>query len=257
MSNISILLPTYNGSKYIEKAIISVIHQSYKDWELLILDDASTDATGSISLKYTGLDPRIRYIKNDKNLRLAQNLNKGVKLSSGVFIARIDEDDVWIDRDKLTKQIEFLNNNPKCALIGTSFKIVNESGKHIRNVISPTEDILIRKIILSYNPFCHSSVVFRKVDAIKLGGYDPKITYGEDWDLWLRLGEIGTLATLSDITVRYLQRNTSMSYKHSVLKQFKFHLKLIIKNGKRYTGPFRAAGILSLYTIKSLLIKSK
>jgi len=258
MANISILLPTYNGSKYIEKAIKSVLQQSYKDWELIILDDASTDSTEAISIKYVGLDPRIKYIKNETNLRLAQNLNKGIKLSSGIFIARIDEDDIWIDRNKLSKQIDFLNKNPKCVLVGTGFEIIDESGKkNIRHVVSPTEDTLLRKIILRHNPFCHSSVLFRKLDVVKIGGYDQQVTYGEDWDLWLRLGVMGTLATLSDIMVRYLQRKTSMSHKHTIFRQFQFHLKLIFKNRKNYTGPYREVLILSLRTVKSLILKIK
>lgn len=250
MTKISILLPTYNGALYIEEAIKSVITQTYNDWELIILDDASTDDTGKISKEYAELDQRIIYVKNETNLRLVKNLNKGLSLAKGSFIARIDEDDIWTDIDKLKKQMEVFDKDNNCVLVGTYFEVVDEGGKHIRNITPPLDDKSIRKIILLYNPFGHSTVIFKKAEVMKIGGYDKAIKYGEDYDLWLRLGMVGAFAILPEITVRYLQRKSSMSGKHTKLKQIKFHTGLLIKYGKSYPNLLRSIAKLIYYAIK-------
>lgn len=253
MPKISILLPTYNGALYIEEAIESVLKQTYQDWELIILDDQSTDSTGEISKKYEKLDPRIKYVRNEKNLRLPANLNKGISLAHGSLIARIDEDDVWVDTDKLKKQMEFFDNGNDYVLVGASFEVVDEEGKNIRNVFPPTEDAAIRKIFLTYNPFCHSSVIFKKGTVEKVGGYDSSIKYGEDYDLWLKMGRLGRMAILPSISVRYLQRKGNMSSKHTVMDQIKFHVVMLAKHGGHYPNLMRALSRLIFYTIKKII----
>jgi len=239
MPKISILLPTYNGGLYIEEAIKSVLGQTYQDWELLILDDASTDNTEQISTRYSKIDHRIIYIKNERNLRLAKNLNKGLLLSSGEIIARIDEDDTWIDTNKLKKQAGTLITN-NSVLVGTHFEIVDDKNNLIRTVTPPLDDNSIRKIILSYNPFCHSSVIFDKKSAIRVGGYNDKIPYGEDYDLWLKLGRLGTLSIIPSIAVKYLQRDGNMSSKHNKLGQIKFICRILYTHAWHYPNKIKA-----------------
>lgn len=249
MPNVSILLPTYNGAPYIREAIESVLNQSYQDWELIVTDDASTDNTGEVVKEYVGRDARISYERNEKNLRLPGNLNKGLSLAKGVYIARIDEDDVWSDVDKLQKQVAFLDAHPEHVLIGTGFRMVDEQGAHVRDVIPFADDAQLRKNILSYNPFGHSTVVFRKAPVMELGGYDADIRYGEDYDLWLRLGQKGKLANVPEVCMRYLVRD-GMSKKWSKWKQVKFHAGLLLKYGSRYPGSLKAVARLGAYVIK-------
>lgn len=249
MPKVSILLPTYNGAPYIKDALDSVLNQSYQDWELIVTDDASTDNTGEVVMEYANKDARISYVRNEKNLRLPGNLNKGLSLSSGEYIARIDEDDVWSDGDKLKKQVEFLDAHPNCVLIGTGFRMVDEHGMRIKDVISPAGDRPLRRAILSYNPFGHSTVLFRKKTALELGGYDAGIRYGEDYDLWLRLGQKGEFANLPEVCMRYLVRN-GMSKKWSKWKQVKFHAGLLLTYGPHYPGLLMAILRLGAYVIK-------
>lgn len=249
MVRVSILLPTYNGASYIREAIDSVLNQSYHDWELIVTDDASTDNTGEIVREYVAKDARVRYERNEKNLRLPGNLNKGLSLAHGEYIARIDEDDVWSDVDKLKKQTTFLDAHPDCVLIGTGFRMVDEQGVHLRDVIPFADDARLRSSILSHNPFGHSTVLFRKAAVVELGGYDTDIRYGEDYDLWLRLGQKGSFAAIPEICMRYLARN-GMSQKWTKWKQVRFHMGLLRRYGREYPGLMKALLRLFVYILK-------
>jgi glycosyltransferase involved in cell wall biosynthesis len=249
MAKVSILLPTYNGAKYVSKAVDSVLAQSYQDWELIVIDDASADNIIDIIKDYAGKDKRISFEQNKKNLGLPGNLNKGILMSSGEYIARIDQDDAWIDEGKLEKQVKFLDNHPDFVLIGTGYRIVDSRGAHIRDVAPIADDRSIRKNILSFNPFGHATVVFRKDPAIKIGGYNPNIRYGEDYDLWLRLGRKGMMANIPEISMQYLVSD-GMSNKHNRWKQAKFHMGLLFKYGMNYPGLLRAIVRLSAHSVK-------
>ena len=195
---ISIILPTYNGAGRIQEALLSVLGQSYLHWELLVVDDGSTDNTEELVKDLPCNEKRIIYIKNESNLGIQQTLNKGLKEAKGEYIARIDDDDMWIDKDKLLKQVEFLEKNKDCVLVGTGLVAVNEEGKEIFRTFNPELDAIIRNKILSKTCFTHSSVMFRKALAMQLGGYSElsEVRHIEDYDLWLKMGTVGKLANL-------------------------------------------------------------
>ena len=121
MPLISIILPVYNSKKErLTQSIESVFSQSFKDFELIIINDASTNDIEATILEYITKDKRIVYIKNKENLKLTKTLNKGLEISQGQYIARIDDDDIWMDKEKIQKQIDFMNKNPKYGLCGTN-----------------------------------------------------------------------------------------------------------------------------------------
>lgn len=232
---ISIILPTYNGEKYIKWAIESVISQSFSDWELIVIDDGSNDNTESIVKEYAGKDQRVIYFKNEVNLEIQKSLNKGLKEAKGEYIARIDDDDEWIDKDKLKKQVEFLDNNPDYALVGTGAVVVNKEGVEMFRYLLPETDQEIRNKLLMKNCFIHSSVLFRKDVVLKLGGYseDIEVKYIEDYDLWLKLGIIGKLANLPVWGISFMMREGSITSKNK-LEQFRKNLVLIKKFKNKY-----------------------
>lgn len=232
---ISIILPTYNGGKYIKRSIESVISQSYDNWELLIVDDGSTDNTENIVREYMGKDKRIIYLKNKYNLGIQKTLNKGLKEAKGEYIARIDDDDEWIDKDKLKKQIEFLENNKDLVLIGTGVIVVNENGIEMLRYLLPEKDSDIRSRILGKNCFVHSSVMFRKESALALGGYDESkdSRHIEDYDLWLKLGTKGKFHNLPLYSVKFALREGSLSSVNKI-EQFKKSIILVKKFRSRY-----------------------
>lgn len=245
---VSIILPTYNGAKWISKAIESVMSQSLSDWELIVIIDGSIDNTLEITNRYAVRDSRIIVMTNDINLGLVKTLNKGISEANGEYIARIDDDDIWIDKDKLKKQIEFLNNNHDYGLVGTDFEIFSENNKLNKYFVIKITDADIRRNILSFNPFCHSSIVFRKDILKKIGQYNDKLKYTEDWDLWLRIGSVTMMRNISDVTVQYLNRN-GMSKKNTKIRQIMYHLRLIFKYWFKYPNKIIALLKLLNYAI--------
>lgn len=210
---VSIILPTYNGADRINESIKSVLGQTYTNWELLVIDDGSKDNTKDVIENFTKSDLRIRYIKNENNLGLQKTLNKGIREAKGEYIARIDDDDIWCDPQKLEKQFEFLDKNKDYVLVGTGVIVVDESGKELFRYLVPVSDYDIRERILGKNCFVHSSVVFRKAVVLGLGGYGEgsDVRNMEDYDLWLRIGLKGKFANLPMHSTKWCLRNGSLS----------------------------------------------
>jgi glycosyltransferase involved in cell wall biosynthesis len=238
---VSVILPTYNGSPWIQRAIESVTSQSYRDLELLVVDDGSTDNTAVIVANMAQNDSRIRYIKNDVNSGIQKTLNHGLKEAKGEYIARIDDDDYWVDTDKLQKQVDFLNNNPDHVLVGTGVIIVNEKGDELFRYLVPTTNESIQKRLLGKNCFVHSSVMFKNSAVMQFGGYSEGVEekHFEDYDLWLKLGTIGKLANLPIYALQYTMREGSLSAVNRV-EVFHKILKHLNKYKNSYKGYYGA-----------------
>jgi glycosyltransferase involved in cell wall biosynthesis len=253
---VSIILPTYNGSPYIKKAIESVLSQTYKNWELIIIDDCSLDRTSSIVANYINLNSNIKYIKNNENLGVQKSLNKGLSVSKGEYIARIDDDDEWIDVDKLKTQVEFLESNIGYVLIGTGALLVDEDDELLSKYLLPKSDLEIKNKILSKNCFVHSSVLFKKNTAQEVGGFSENeaIKHVEDYDLWLRLGMKGKLFNLNTYSTALRVRSQSLTYKNRVT-QAKRILNLIVKYRKIYPR-FTIGYIIALFRLVFFIIQN-
>ncbi|MEE9378019.1 MAG: glycosyltransferase family 2 protein [Candidatus Lokiarchaeia archaeon] len=179
---VSIILPVFNGSKDIHKAIECILNQEYKEFEFIMIDDASTDNSFAIMKKYAEKDNRIKIIRNYNNIGLTKSLNKAIMSSKGEFIARHDVDDIS-SRNRLKKQIEFLETNEKYAFCGTN-------GRQIRERLDLTEIFEyneIRKILIAENCFSHPTIVIRKEIFENYGYYNETFRYGQDYELWCRL----------------------------------------------------------------------
>lgn len=251
---VSIILPTFNGSKYINKAIDSILLQSFLDWELLIIDDGSTDGTENIIKKYTDIHSTIRYFKNNVNLGIQKSLNRGLRESEGKYVARIDDDDEWADKDKLKKQVDFLDKNIDYVLVGTGVIVVDKNEVELFKYKLPKKDNDIRSKILLKNCFVHSSVVFKRDLALKLKGYSEDIDtlHIEDYDLWLKLGTMGKMANLDIYGVFFMSRENSISSVNK-MNQFKKDLNLIKKYRNKYPNYFRSIifNYIKLYFYKT------
>jgi glycosyltransferase involved in cell wall biosynthesis len=208
---ISIIMSTYNDGLYIKRAIDSVLKQTYKNWELIIINDASTDNTNKIIEEYLSKDKRIKYLRNKKNRGLVSNLTNGFNLSRGKYIARIDSDDVWKENKKLEMQYKFLINNNDYGLIGCLGNAVDSSGKFIFKINYPIKDGEIRRNILSKNCFIHSSILLKKNIYSKVGGYNLNLKYFEDYDLWLKIGTVSKFYNLSKRLVNLTVHQNSMT----------------------------------------------
>ncbi|KKQ40653.1 MAG: Glycosyl transferase, family 2 [Candidatus Magasanikbacteria bacterium GW2011_GWA2_37_8] len=232
MPEVSITIAAYNCEKTISRAIESVLLQSYIDWELVIIDDYSSDNTRLIIEQYAKKDQRIHLLINENNLGIYKTRLKSLGVCKGDLIAVLDSDDIWSDSGKLKKQINFLKDNKDCVLVGGMAKVIDENEEEIGVVIRQNKDEEIRKKILSSNQFVHSSVMFRKKVAESVGGYG-EFSVGEDYDLFLRMGLKGKFANLTDILVYYRRHSSNVTWKNRVISA-KEHLKIIKKYKKLY-----------------------
>lgn len=205
---VSIIMLTYNRANYIAQAIESVLAQTYQQWELLILDDGSTDNTAVIVSQYS--DSRIQYLFDPINKGLALKRYESLKQCRGVYVAILDSDDKWIDVTKLDSQVTYLNNHPTCVVVGTQINLIDESGNSLGTNTYLRDDTAIRNAILVRNQFAHSSVMMRKSFLDKTSGYQ-KLSASEDLDLYLRLGQLGTFANLPETMLAYRIHKKSAS----------------------------------------------
>lgn len=222
---ISVLMPVYNGEKYLQDAIESVLNQSLPDFEFIIINDGSKDKSEEIISKYKEKDARIVYIKNEQNLGIQRTLNKGLSFAKADHIARMDSDDIWCDKNKLQKQLDFLEKNPDHALIGTAMETMDENGNKLQTITYKQNDTEIREAILFSSQFAHPSVMISAKALNEIGFYSEKKQHKnvEDYELWLRIGTRYKFANLPDVCLRYRIHPQSVSMQN----QFKHRLDWI------------------------------
>lgn len=236
---VSIIMPTYNRADLLPRSIESVLNQAYKNFEFIIVNDCSDDKTEEIILRYQKKDHRIKYFKNEVNLKIQKTLNRGLKEAKGEYIARIDDDDAWVDLGKLGKQVEFLENNPEYVIVGTgSTAILKSRGLRISS-LKPETDGEIREAMLLGCPFLHPSVVYRKAAVLSAGGYDENLKQAEDYDLWMRLGKAGKMYNLPEYSIESISGETNIGHLKRA-EVIKFSLALILKYRRDYPHFFKA-----------------
>jgi len=196
---VTVLMPVYNGERYLREAIESILGQTFSGFELLIINDGSTDRSVEIVNSYT--DPRIRLVNNDENLGIVATLNKGLKLAEGKYLARMDCDDVSLPT-RLEKQVEFMDSHPQVGISGTWIKMV---GTREARIWAPPETHEKIVCTLLFTPaLAHPSVIIRKsvldINSLK---YDPSFEHAEDYDLWLRSSHFTRLANLAEVHLLY------------------------------------------------------
>jgi len=197
---ITVLMSIYNGERFLRKAVNSVLAQTFSDFEFLILDDGSTDNTWDILTGFR--DPRIRLIKNSKNMGLTRSLNKGLGLARGEYVARMDADDISLP-ERLQRQKEFLVKNQNIAMVGCWVEMIDEKGQKTKKVNFPIVPYLLRWRLLFTNTFAHSAVMFRKDAVLGVGGYSEKMRYAQDYDLWSRISMHWDVANIPAVLVEW------------------------------------------------------
>ncbi len=237
---VSIVMPTYNRAGTLGMAIESVLKQSFQSWELIIVDNESTDNTEEVVKKYSEKDKRIKYcyVKKSSNKGISEYLNYGISIAEGRYIARLDDDDEWYDQNKLSKQVDFLEQNSDYILVGGGAVMVDGNRKEIFKFYKRDKDDIIRRHALLANPFWHNTVMFRKKEALELGGY-RNFRFVEDWDLWLRFGEVGKLYNFKEYFSLYMNAGQNLSVGNQKLAA-KTILKLIKLYRYKYPNYWKA-----------------
>jgi glycosyltransferase involved in cell wall biosynthesis len=182
MPRVSVLMPVYNGDKYLRETIDSVLNQTYKDFEFIVIDDGSTD--NSLKIIESFDDERIKLIKQNHG-KIVKALNGGLEIAKGEYIIRVDADDVSLP-ERFSTLVDYLDKNPETTICGSWANVIDENGKYLREMTyPPVENSDIKKFILSHCPFIHPSVIFRKKDIEEIGGYRKYEL--EDYELWTRI----------------------------------------------------------------------
>jgi len=197
---VSIIMATYNRASLISQAIESVIGQSLIGWELIIADDGSTDNTAEVLREWEAKEPRIRYLQLPHAGRIAVVSNAALEAARGKYIAILDDDDRWIDAEKLKKQVAFLDEHPEYVACAGGFRIVNQNDKRIADIYKPESDEAMRKVALLANPIANSTAMFRS--SLK-EHYDESLQQFADWDFWMRLGQRGKFYNFHELFLAY------------------------------------------------------
>lgn len=221
---VTVLMPIFNAFPFLREAIESVLSQSYSNFELLLIDDGSTDQSQDIIGSYR--DQRVVAIHHT-NVGVARTLNRGLALARGELIWRHDADDIS-QPTQLEAQVNFLQAHPEIALVGTQIAYLTERGK-VSSFHHPKDDFfageawrtVTAKEIIRYRPLVHATMLIRRVVLQSVGGYRPEFRTSEDFDLWLRLVEQHQLAVLNQCPY-YVRLNATSSCRrnHSTLRYF-------------------------------------
>ena len=220
---VSVLLPVYNAEAHIAEAIQSILVQTYGNFELLLINDGSTDRSLEVISSFR--DERIRLVNNESNLKLIATLNKGIDLARGKYIARMDADDVSLPQ-RLQKQVDFMEAHPETGVCGSWFE---SFGNHRSIVRYPEKDEDIRIMMLYQTPFCHPSIIFRK-DIFDKNGirFLPEFIHAEDYEAWVRLADHTRFANIPEVLLKYRLHGHSVSAAHQNVQE-KNTIKIIRK----------------------------
>lgn len=191
---LSVVLPAHNAEAHLRAAIDSVLEQSFKDFELIVINDGSTDHTGEILGAFN--DPRIRLILHGSNKGLIEALNAGIQTSTGRYIARMDADDIS-EPTRFQRQIEYLEMHPEIGVLGSAIKVINQWDRVLATVLMPSTAIDIEWAMPLVCPLAHPSVMMRSDIVKHAGGYPAGAVHVEDYELWWRLSRNTRITNLS------------------------------------------------------------
>lgn len=206
---VSIVLPVYNGARWIKMGMLCVLEQSFTDFELIVIDDGSVDHSWDVISSFS--DERIRAIRQP-NCGLAATLNAGIRSARAPYIARQDQDD-WMYPHRLRQQVAYFDCHPDVGIVGTWAEIWVGDEKSDRVMQHPTDDASIKFSLLFDNPFVHSSVMIRRSVFDEIGGYceDKSRQPPEDYELWSRVARKFKMANLPEVLLAYREVPGSMS----------------------------------------------
>lgn len=274
---ISIVMSVYNGQRHLRESIKSILSQTYRNFEFLIVDDASTDNSLKIINKYSKKDKRIKIIKNKKNIGLTRSLNRAIKQAKGKYIARQDADD-FSEKNRLELQLKFLEKNKEIFLCGTGFSVVDNKSNTVGKIAQKMKYAEVEKKLRKMNCLCHGSIMFRND---RKTFYREKFLYGQDYDFYLTLlSRCKKLANLKKTLYNLRVGSSAISRLHGksqflfgkkakefYLERLKFkkdsyanfNPKKLIKLAKKYRGftSFDYLGIMALLKSDRVLARKK
>lgn len=209
---VSVLMPVYNASCYLNAALDSILAQTFADFEVIAVDDGSTDGSSDILGKAASRDDRVIVLRQ-QNSGVTKALNAGLQAARGIFIARMDADDIALP-DRFEKQVVYLKSNPSCVAVGGQVLLIDQDDRALCRLPVPHDHAAIDQYHLTacLSAVCHPTAMIRASAIREIGGYRDVFVSAQDVDLFLRLAEVGTLANLGEVVLRYRQHMTSIGY---------------------------------------------
>lgn len=231
---ISVLLAVHNGQSYVEQALRSVLHQSHDDFEIIVVDDESTDRTPQILSALQQRDHRLR-VERRRHSGLTSSLNFALQLARSPYIARLDADDT-ADPTRLAKQLAFLEETDSVAVVGSGADLIDEGGRLRKTIEPPRSPESIARALQYRNVMIHSSVMARRSVVLEVGAYRDIMVASQDYDLWLRMSESHSLANLPEPLVKIRWHPRQISSHH--LKE-----QVVCQLAARASARLRRAGM--------------
>lgn len=247
-AKVSILMSVYNPNwDYLKETLDSITAQTFKDYELVIVNDGADETKLSQLLSEYSFEKVV--IKNPVNLGLPRSLNAGLDKCSGEYVARIDDDDLMMPR-RLEVQSEYLDNTPDVVAVFSNYSIINDKREKIRERSGGYNRDIYKTLLYKGNCLCHSTLFARKSELQKLGGYDGKLTYAQDYDLYLRMIKSGSIFELTEPLVCFREVPGRITKNKRLLSAL-FSYYASLKNLEKYD--FRVFWMRTVITIKQLL----
>jgi hypothetical protein len=210
LPRVSVVLPVWNGELFVARAVESILAQTFRSFELIVVDDGSTDRTASILEEFARRDRRVVLIRSAHG-GLSHALNAGIDVARGLCIARMDADDVSLPK-RLEKQMAYLDANPDCVVIGSGVEVIDDAGAVVgETTFAETHEAITAALIGGRSPIAHPTVVVRRDALVAAGGYDGSRYPSEDFDLWLKLSRVGRLANMSESLLQYRRHQGAVS----------------------------------------------
>lgn len=215
MPEISVIMPVYNAEEYLSMAINSIINQTCQDWELVIINDGSSDSSEKIILSYS--DERIKYFRNEQNLGLINTLNRAIDLCTGNYIARMDADDIS-ESNRFDLLLKFMNTHTDYAMCGSNALVIDKNNVVTGKILNFSSNELLQINLLFSVPFVHPSVMFR-TEVLKANRYSSEYQHAEDYELWCRISDQYKVANISNLLLKYRWHDSNVSVLHAEKQQ--------------------------------------
>lgn len=233
---ISVILPVYNASQFLSQAIESIVKQTYTNWEMIIVDDCSTDDSYKIAKSFAKKDKRIKVLKTKKKVPVGNVANLALKKAKGEYVARMDADDISLPT-RFAKQLNFLQQNTKVIGVGGQCQLIDAQNKRTGYKIFPTSSKEIQEMMFYYYPVQSPTfMVRRSALPIDFIWYEEKVESAEEHELLFKLHQYGQVANLPDVTLLYRMHENNVSKKHpkrDFFHIFQVRVKSIFQYGYR------------------------
>lgn len=268
-AQVTVLMAVYNGEKYLQEAVDSILRQTHTDFEFLIVDDASIDDTPRLLAGCQEKDPRIKVLRNEKNLGLGASLNLGLKVARGRYIARMDADDISLEH-RLEKQVRCFAEHAGLGAVASWARQIDERGENLGQWASPLDPEEIYYLLNFRNCLTHSTVMFRKNIVSRLGGYNENICRAQDYELWYRLSKVTKIFQVQEVLVLWRKTSENISSRareeqdQTVMELVKKNLESLANSSLKdqeilalqFNRPNNCADITRLYSLCAAINKN-